>query len=282
MNTKSTKMLALAIPICGALAAGCVTQAKYDELSSTAIRLKTMLDKAERLAAERKVKLDALEADIAKMKTALKNAGVKLKTVKSTLGGALSTKQKLLNKKAAELAAKLAELKRSRSALRDLARIKAEMRRQKALNAKLRRSFAKMISAGKLKLVNRNGRLVIQMRSKVLFDSGKAKLTKEGKKAIRSLGRVLRYINRRFQVAGHTDSIPTRGVGFKDNWALSAVRAIVVVRLLRKAGVPGGRLSAAGYGQFDPVRSNASRAGRARNRRIEITLFPSVNLKRRG
>ena len=123
-------------------------------------------------------------------------------------------------------------------------------------------------------------RLVIQMRSKVLFDSGKAKLTKEGKKAIRTLGRVLRYINRHFQVAGHTDSIPTRGVGFKDNWALSAVRAIVVVRLLRKAGVPGGRLSAAGYGQFDPVRSNAYRKGRARNRRIEITLFPSVNVKR--
>jgi chemotaxis protein MotB len=253
MNPQCKKMLVLVLPICGILAAGCVTQSKYDEMETSAIRLKTMLDKAEKLSAERKQKLDALEADIAKMKAALKKSGVRLKTVKTSMGKKLS---------------------------RALARIKAEMRRQKALNDKLRRSFNKMISAGKLKLVNRNGRLVIQMRSKVLFASGKAKLTKGGRKAVRRLGRVLRYIRRHFLVAGHTDSIPTRGVGFKDNWVLSATRAIVVVRLLRKSGVPGRRLSAAGYGQYDPVRSNGSRAGRVQNRRIEITLFPSVSLKR--
>lgn len=241
---------ALAIAVCGTLAPACVPQAKYDEISSTAVRLKTALDKAERLAAERKQKLDALQADLDTARAALKKAG-----------------------------GNMAELKRSREALRELAKIKAEMKRQKALNAKLRRSFAKMISAGKLKLINRNGRLVIQMRSKVLFASGKAKLTKGGRKAVRRLGRVLRYINRNFQVAGHTDSIPTRGVGFKDNWALSATRAMVVVRLLRKSGVPGRRLSAAGFGPFDPVSRNSSRKGRAQNRRIEITLLPSVNVK---
>lgn len=254
MSISCVKIISMTIGAFGMLAAACVPQSKYDEVSSTAVRLKLALDKAERMSAERKLKLDALQADLAKMRAALKRAGVKLKTAKSSM----------------------AELERSRKALKELARIKAEMRRQKALNAKLRRSFAKMISAGKLKLVNRNGRLVIQMRSKVLFPSGKSKLTKQGKRAVRSLGRVLRYINRQFQVAGHTDSIPTRGVGFKDNWALSSVRAMVVVRLLRKAGVPGRRLSAAGFGPYDPVASNRSRKGRAKNRRIEITLLPLV------
>jgi chemotaxis protein MotB len=67
-----------------------------------------------------------------------------------------------------------------------------------------------------------------------------------------------------------------KGRRFKDNWALSGERATVFVRMLEKNGVPGNRLSAAGFSQYQSVASNRTKAGKALNRRIEITLLPSI------
>jgi chemotaxis protein MotB len=80
-------------------------------------------------------------------------------------------------------------------------------------------------------------------------------------------------------VAGHTDIAPitteTKKT-FPTNWELSAARAIAVVKLLVQEGVDPNMLSAAGYSLYDPVASNATADGQAKNRRIEITLVPQV------
>ncbi|HEX4047985.1 MAG TPA: OmpA family protein, partial [Elusimicrobiota bacterium] len=57
------------------------------------------------------------------------------------------------------------------------------------------------------------------------------------------------------------------------NWDLSVARAFAVIRLFNEQGIPASRLSALGYAQFQPVASNATPEGRARNRRIEISLL---------
>lgn len=272
--------LAAALVLGGLGATGCVTQGKYDELLAKHKTQGGKLKASESLSARRQRRIEALDAEIAKVKKALASVRRELAETKENMGEKLLKRKRELRRRAEELEAKMRELKKSRWAIKELARIKAAMARQKALNDKLRQSFAKMISAGRLKLINRRGKLVIQMASKVLFRSGKARLTRVGEDALKDLAGVLKGINRHFQVAGHTDTIPTRSRKFGDNWGLSSYRATVVLRLLLKHGVPGHRLSGAGFGEFDPVANNRSASGRALNRRIEITLLPAVNIKK--
>jgi chemotaxis protein MotB len=144
----------------------------------------------------------------------------------------------------------------------------------------LQTKFKKMIDAGHLKVTTRRGRVALQLRNDVLFDTGDADVKPDGKQAISEVAAALRQVGaKRFQVAGHTDNTPItteRKKEFPTNWELSAARAIAVVKLLVGQGVDAGMLSAAGYGPYDPVMSNATPEGQAKNRRIEITLVPHV------
>jgi chemotaxis protein MotB len=140
--------------------------------------------------------------------------------------------------------------------------------------------FKRMIDAGHLKVTTRHGRVVLQLHNDVLFDAGEAEVKPDGKKALAEVAATLRSVGgKRFQVAGHTDTqaiTSEKKKLFPTNWELSAARAIAVVKLLTSEGVDPGTLSAAGYGPYDPVGSNATADGQAKNRRIEITLVPYV------
>jgi chemotaxis protein MotB len=138
--------------------------------------------------------------------------------------------------------------------------------------------FRSMIESGKIKVKIVNNRMLVEMASAILFPSGKARLSKEGKKALTEVAEVLATITgRNFQVAGHTDNVPIRNARFKSNWALSSARAVAVVEHLVKNGMSAEYLSAAGYGETQPAVSNDTADGRAQNRRIEIVLQPNLD-----
>jgi chemotaxis protein MotB len=137
------------------------------------------------------------------------------------------------------------------------------------------------IAKGDIRLSQAGGRLKVDMVDKVLFDSGEAEISKRGEEVLARVGAVLARIDdKQIQVSGHTDDSPisSRLVDrYPTNWELSASRATNVVRFLQeKAGVPAQRLVTAGYGPYHPISSNATASGRARNRRIEILLTPSL------
>ena len=139
------------------------------------------------------------------------------------------------------------------------------------------RRFQKLADAGKLKVVLRNGRMVIELPTDVLFDSGKADIRKEGRETLTEVGKVLAALSdRQFQVAGHTDSVEIQTAKYPSNWELSAARAIEVVKIFIAAKVPQKNLSGAGYGEFDPVAGNDTTENKQKNRRIEITLVPNL------
>ena len=76
------------------------------------------------------------------------------------------------------------------------------------------------------------------------------------------------------QVRGYTDNVPPPKTSlYQDNWELSAARAITVVKELIKNRVKPTRLSAAAYGEFHPIATNATPQGRAKNRRVDIVFF---------
>ena len=147
-----------------------------------------------------------------------------------------------------------------------------------ALFRQLALKFQKMIDAGQLKVVLRNGRMVLQLPDDVLFDSGQTVIKPTGRQALAQVATILRTISdRHFQVAGDTDNVPINTQLFPSNWELSTRRAVEVVNFLVDQGMKPDLLSAAGYGEFDPVATNDAPEGRKRNRRIEISLQPNID-----
>jgi chemotaxis protein MotB len=137
--------------------------------------------------------------------------------------------------------------------------------------------FKSLIDAGTLQITFRRGRAIVTLPASVLFDSGSADLSESGAKAVAEVAKILRSVGkRRYIVAGHTDNVPAVKE-YKSNWALSTTRAVTVLEAMVRAGLPPSNLSATGYAEFDPVASNASPAGRQRNRRIEVVLEPYLS-----
>jgi chemotaxis protein MotB len=167
-----------------------------------------------------------------------------------------------------------------KAALDEGKRAVQEARERGKLLEDLQAKFKKMIDAGHLKVTTRHGRAVLQLHNDVLFSPGEAEIKPEGKQALTEVAATLKQVGpKRFQVAGHTDSTPIttdKKKEFPTNWELSCARAIAVLKLLVAQGVDPAMVSAAGYGPYDPVASNATSDGEAKNRRIEITLVPHL------
>ena len=117
-------------------------------------------------------------------------------------------------------------------------------------------------------------------QSEVLFDVGSAEIGPEGQRQLLDLSNALREISDSIptdidwvlQVSGHTDDQPISTPLYRDNWDLSSARAISVVRFLILAGVDANRLSAAGFGEYQPIDLENSDTARAKNRRIELKI----------
>ena len=203
----------------------------------------------------------------------------------------LSTKQKSLDDTTALTALmeqRLKELGQNvdslSSANAEASRRLEELRKQKAAaDARLAtfRSLLEklraMIDSGQLKVIVRNGRMIIALPNDILFDSGKTAVKAEGKAALEKVAQVLATVpDRDFLVAGHTDNVPIKTREYPSNWELSTARAVEVVRFLITKGMSGKVLSAAGFAEFDPVAPNDSEANKGQNRRIEIVLQPNI------
>jgi flagellar motor protein MotB len=135
--------------------------------------------------------------------------------------------------------------------------------------------FRSMIDSGKLNTSIRRGRMVVNLPAKVLFPSGSAELSVDGQEAISKVTKILRQIkNRRFIVAGHTDTIKIGKADFSSNWDLSAARAVHVTEAMIKSGMNSAKLVASGFSRFDPIADNRTEDQRQKNRRMEIILEP--------
>ncbi len=116
-------------------------------------------------------------------------------------------------------------------------------------------------------------RIVIRMKSAILFQEAQDSLTPRAERVLEGLVPVLSRAPSLLRVEGHTDDVPIRSSQFPSNWELSAARAISVVRYLEERGIGRGRLSAGGYGEFHPLAPNDSAERRALNRRVEIVVL---------
>jgi len=286
----------------GLLGSGCVTagthQAKLDELSRTQADLAKSRQETVDLSRERdglKKRIQDALAQVADLSGRLSQAESKVKGLaterdqyarllndSTALVGQLKERLEKLGQNVDKLTAERGQLQ---AGLTDAKTRLEELRKQKAAaEARLQifRSLIDklraMIDAGQLKVVTRDGRMLIALPDDVLFDSGKAEVKAQGQEALAKVAQVLAAIpDRHFLVAGHTDNVPIHSSRYRSNWDLSAARAIEVTLFLVSKGMKPQVLAAAGFGEFDPVAANDTPEHRTLNRRIEIVLQPNIS-----
>jgi chemotaxis protein MotB len=177
----------------------------------------------------------------------------------------------------AELAKVRGEKEATMAELVELRRQRDAAEKRLAAYRELQAKFRALVDTGKLEVLFRNGQMVLKLPSGILFPSGSDKLSKEGLAALGEVTNVLdQFKERRFVIAGHTDTVPIKSRQFLNNWYLSTARAISVLQFMIDAGFPPTSLAAAGYGEFDPIAANDTPQNREQNRRIEIILVPNL------
>jgi chemotaxis protein MotB len=281
MNLRGFVLVAL-------LASGCVTTGAFDQKVSELEKLRADDNKA---GAERERALQSriqeLELEFAaKTQTLLATSHERDELKKqlddgTALVGELKSRLEKLGQNVEKLAGEKGQLAQG---LEDAKNRLEELRRQKSAAEASAQTFRtlveklrSMIDAGKLQVVIRDGRMLIALPDAVLFDSGKTEIKADGQTALGQVASVLMTIeDRRFLVAGHTDTNPIHTKEFPSNWELSTARAVKVTQFLVARGMRPTVLAAAGYGEFDPVGANDTPEHRAQNRRIEIVLQPNL------
>ena len=152
--------------------------------------------------------------------------------------------------------------------INDLTNQLDELSRAKSL---LEQKLGSEINDKQIKLQMMEKGLVITVVGDLLFDSGKVKIRPEAYPLLDKVSSVLKDNMAQFNVGieGHTDNVPIKHSGWKSNWELSSNRALSVLHYLATdQGISPERLSAIGYGEYQPVASNETKDGRKQNRRV--------------
>jgi chemotaxis protein MotB len=171
-----------------------------------------------------------------------------------------------------------------KASLDDLSKAMEEMRLRREQEQKLIQEFKDLTAkfktltdSGALSVRISGGKMMVSLGSDILFPSGSAILSAEGKKTILEIAQRLNEIpEKSYQVEGHTDNLPIKTNIFPSNWELASARAISVLRNLIEGGLDAKRVSAASFGDTHPVAENDSVESRAKNRRIEIVVVPNL------
>ena len=162
-----------------------------------------------------------------------------------------------------------------------LARKRAEAARRErerlnTLARELNASLAPLVKNGQVRVTQTGRGVTVEINAKVLFGEGQAALGGEARATLGAVATLLRNDPHAIQVEGHTDNVRIANPAFPSNWELSAVRASSVVRLFIEGGVAEERLTAVGHGANLPVAPNTDEAGRARNRRVAVTILAAL------
>ena len=170
-----------------------------------------------------------------------------------------------LAEKLAESQARIAELEKEKEAV---------LQSQHSLEDEMRAA----LESRDVTISQLQGKLTVNILDRVMFDSGEAQLKPDGAAELRKVASILtQHPGLKIHVIGHTDNVPIRASArsrFPSNWELSTTRATAAVRFLsEQVGIDPRRMGAVGYGEFRPVADNTTAEGRAKNRRIAITIL---------
>jgi chemotaxis protein MotB len=137
----------------------------------------------------------------------------------------------------------------------------------------LNQTMAPLVKSDLVSVTQTPRGVVVDINASALFEQGDATIQRSAVRTLTAVAKVLEPGSEAIEVEGHTDDIPIFTPQFASNWELSAVRASSVVRLFIEQGVAAERLRAVGLASFHPITSNETPEGRARNRRVTVTIL---------
>jgi chemotaxis protein MotB len=261
-----------AVGLAGLLLSGCVSQNEYLQKQAEADLLSQGLTASRSEAAALRVQVDGLRAD--------KN---NLETQRNDLDASLAAKTQEMDQTVRELRFRTAELEGDIQMLKESISLlkrsrEEEVRTVSKTYEELLGEMKTEIEQGQIAITELQGKLTVDVVDKILFDSGQAEVKPEGLQVLKRVVQILKGVeDKTIRVEGHTDNVRIAGAlakRYPTNWELSAARAINVTRYLQKEGIDPALLSAAAFGEFQPVADNETPEGRAKNRRIAIILLP--------
>jgi len=276
-------------------------QARYDELSGEADKLRKANADYEVEVKEQKDKIARLESEVKKLVSDTTALGKSMREWmrkyddlnkqyeyvldnNNTLMAASARENKELMEKLELLQSSLQRKEDSLQYREKRVReLEAAIARKDSSMNHLRNKIAKALTGfeGKgLTIYTKNGQVYVSMENSLLFASGSYSVSSKGKEALENIAGVLaenRDIN--VLVEGHTDSDKYSGSGvIKDNWDLSVMRATAVVRIMMDAAdLAEEQITAAGRGEYLPLAPNDTAENKAKNRRTEVILTPDLS-----
>ena len=256
----------LMITFLGLFCSSCISKKLFRQSQSETQALRNDSTRLAGKISEMQTNIDGLNTNIARLNSKIDN----LNNQNNQLGQQTATQQNQLN----QTKLTVEQQKQRLQQLQNL--IQQQRERSEQLKNKMTEAL-KGYNEKDLTVVQKNGKVYVSLSENLLFPSGSAVINKNGAEALSKLAAVLNLNSEvAVNIEGHTDSIPIRG-RYTDNWDLSTARANSIVRILvNNYKVDPARVIASGHSSYEPVESNSTTEGRAKNRRTEIILSPKL------
>ncbi len=267
--------LAVATLLCG----GCVAKSEYLQKQAEADTLTRNLAAVTAKNASLTEQIDRLNAERQKLTAERDNLNTRLGALAEELAVTTAEARRTIK----ELNDRNLELEGDKQMLEESIALVKKTREEAVRTVNktyegLLNEMKEEIEQGQIVITELKGKLTVDVVDKILFDSGQAEIKPEGLAVLKRVVDILISVTDKIiRVEGHTDNVPIKGalaIRYPTNWELSAARAITVTRYLEKEGLDPALLSAAAFGEYQPVADNATPEGRAKNRRIAIILLP--------
>ncbi|NJB67189.1 chemotaxis protein MotB [Desulfobaculum xiamenense] len=173
-----------------------------------------------------------------------------------------------------------APVKSEEAVIMDTVRMQKQLiEAQRKVFSDVRTFITKKGVEGVVGAVLEEGKITLRLPGDVLFESGQVELSEQGRALVATLRDVLvKNVDQQINIVGHSDDVPpSRNSRFKDNWEISSLRAVYVLRYLMQLGIAQGRLTATGLADLQPIYPNNTAENRAKNRRVELVLEKIVS-----
>lgn len=264
----------LILVACG-MFASCVTQKQYKNLETNYSQLKQEYQQSQLLLTESSTRVKSLEESLAE---ARRN--------NNELRSNLADMQKLLDKSLAQssqgnvnIAKLVDEINASNRFIQHLVRAK---NKSDSLNIVMINNLTRSLTRDEmldLDIQVLKGVVYISLADNMLYRSGSYEISSKGKDVLNKIAKiVMDYKDYDILVEGNTDTDAISRTNIRNNWDLSALRGSSVVQALQNDfGIDPQRLTAAGRGEYNPIASNSTPEGKARNRRTQIIVTPKLD-----
>lgn len=246
----------------------CVTNKKYDQLAEKY-----------RTANDGLIECNANTRSMEQMIKDLKSQNGDLKEAYNAIKGSLDQAMANNHQGSVNISKLVDEINASNKYIKQLVEAKSK---SDSLNMVLTNNLTRSLNTDELKDVDvkvLKGVVYISLADNMLYKSGSYDISPAAMDILGKIAKIIKdYKDYDVLIEGNTDNVPISRTNIRNNWDLSALRASSVVQALQNDfGIDPSRLSAAGRGEYNPIATNATAAGRQENRRTEIIITPKLD-----